>query len=785
LIAGCVFGADGTTQDSDLIAAIVQILNLIFILITFLMTPAIILAGWLLSPDWTMGDFFGLRPYFIQVWVLVSNLVYIAFAFLLLAMAVIQIFGSNSNYAFKKKLPRFLVGILIVPFTWLIVSWTLSFANQAVAAVLSIPLGAIDTTKPGATSDSPFHLKTIPTKFNLDFSEDAPWSIKCGDNGATEDGVKCISPAEFIKNNDAGPFFIIMIYAYDIFKIQETDITTFDDVCSGDNGNAKWCIKELAKLLQKFWVALITTVFFGIILIALCWVLLARSFKLWLYIMFSPLFGLAYAVGDEWLWKVHESSGGGWGGEWVSLGKMWLMPFFSLAMVPVFVSAVLSFGLLFVGVVNNTFSWNLSAETTWPNLGGFCTNWEYLVRYCIGANSWPATATWEGPGHSSTLYIGNNPDSQIVFNFWQISSGMVAEAAGWGGLGGAGQGLAEWGRDVFAHIILTLMSLGILWMGIKAAVSSDEVTKMAFEPFAKFGDSVGHFVQQVPSYIPTPHPAFKAFDPSVWGTAGETLRQIWDQHTYDKKKTLQDIMMNPGVREWIGDLRSAADDMKRTAQVLQENNTLWSSVWAFDQINKNLEKGLKKMENDTTVATSTDGQNRTLTIKSFIEKLESARDVSQRNSVIAEYKPLIEKMALSSDENVKNMAQVLLTNTSARSWTTVWKAFAGITLDSRKRTIKGLEKNPGSEVWLTQIKPEDLTPIQQQALQNPAIKDNLVSTKTLVEKKAALNQLFDWIPEEENEENNKFIQELAQKMYDLSQTQWTPSAPATPTAPNP
>ena len=137
MFCGCAFAE---SKDSDLVAAIVQILNLVFLLITFLMTPAIIMAGWLLSPDWTMGDFFGLRPYFIQIWILVSNMVYIAFALLLLGMAVIQIFGSNSNYAFKKKLPRFLVGILIVPFTWLIVSWTLSFANQAVAAILSIPL---------------------------------------------------------------------------------------------------------------------------------------------------------------------------------------------------------------------------------------------------------------------------------------------------------------------------------------------------------------------------------------------------------------------------------------------------------------------------------------------------------------------------------------------------------------------------------------------------------------------------------------------------------------------
>lgn len=123
---------------------IIQGMNLVFAMVTALLTPAVILAGWLLTPDWTMGDFFGLRPYFINVWVLVSNLVYIAFALILLFLAVMQIFGSESSeYTFKKKLPQFLVGILMVPFTWLIVSWTLSFANQATAAVLSVPMGAI------------------------------------------------------------------------------------------------------------------------------------------------------------------------------------------------------------------------------------------------------------------------------------------------------------------------------------------------------------------------------------------------------------------------------------------------------------------------------------------------------------------------------------------------------------------------------------------------------------------------------------------------------------------
>jgi len=53
----------------------------------------VILAGWLLSPDWTMGDFFGLRAYFKEVWILVANIVYIIFALMLLYMAIMQIFG--------------------------------------------------------------------------------------------------------------------------------------------------------------------------------------------------------------------------------------------------------------------------------------------------------------------------------------------------------------------------------------------------------------------------------------------------------------------------------------------------------------------------------------------------------------------------------------------------------------------------------------------------------------------------------------------------------------------
>jgi len=51
------------------------------------------------------------------------------------------------------------------------VSWTLSFANQAVAAVLSIPMGSISKLDSGSLSNtqdtSLWHKKTLPTVYDF------------------------------------------------------------------------------------------------------------------------------------------------------------------------------------------------------------------------------------------------------------------------------------------------------------------------------------------------------------------------------------------------------------------------------------------------------------------------------------------------------------------------------------------------------------------------------------------------------------------------------------------
>ena len=81
------------TPEDTTINSIISILNLGIGVLTFLITPLIMLAGWLLSPDWTFGEIFGLRPILHQLWVLISNVVYVIFGFMLVFIAFANIFG--------------------------------------------------------------------------------------------------------------------------------------------------------------------------------------------------------------------------------------------------------------------------------------------------------------------------------------------------------------------------------------------------------------------------------------------------------------------------------------------------------------------------------------------------------------------------------------------------------------------------------------------------------------------------------------------------------------------
>jgi phosphoglycerol transferase MdoB-like AlkP superfamily enzyme len=104
-----------------------------------------------MSPDWTSGDLFGLRTPMYALWVTVSNIVYFIYAILLILIALGTMFGQD-KFSYKVMLPKLALGILMVPFTWWFVQWTISIATVVTASVITIPAETMnsDTQKNGA-----------------------------------------------------------------------------------------------------------------------------------------------------------------------------------------------------------------------------------------------------------------------------------------------------------------------------------------------------------------------------------------------------------------------------------------------------------------------------------------------------------------------------------------------------------------------------------------------------------------------------------------------------------
>ena len=83
---------------------------------------------------------------------------------MLIVVAIANIFGQSDSYAIKKMLPRFIIGVIMVPFTWWMVSATLSVSSYMTALVLRMPADMI------TASNSPEYSVNIPKKCNLDFT---------------------------------------------------------------------------------------------------------------------------------------------------------------------------------------------------------------------------------------------------------------------------------------------------------------------------------------------------------------------------------------------------------------------------------------------------------------------------------------------------------------------------------------------------------------------------------------------------------------------------------------
>ena len=414
------------------------------------------LATIFLSPSWLNGSLFGLNGYFKEIWIRVSNVVYFVFAFLLIWIAFMNIIWKNADqYQLKQALPKFIVWVLIVPFSWFLVQFILSISAILTVSALSLPFSTFDEyeTKLGNVKVPQTLVLDLSTVlWTATWSTDAwaatEWTATNNDkniNGFIRTEWKTIPLTDITwweGSASTSIFWIISMYTYWILSLD-----TIDDVKAADFKS----IQNLWDLIVKLLFDVVFVLIYSILIIALWLVLMIRWIYIWIYTMMSPVFWLMYFFDKK-----------DWWGDWF-FAKFNLKDFISLAMVPVYTMLALSFWLLFLYVI-----W------TWMQV------WDWWGNSDVKITDNTLSVWWD-----------NGFQLKIEWTTWSIDSTTWLMASLW----------ITWLWIVWS-LILKVFGIVVLWWAIMAALRSSEITKTIVQPLHDFGSKVWQIATTAPANIP-------------------------------------------------------------------------------------------------------------------------------------------------------------------------------------------------------------------------------------------------------------------------------------------
>lgn len=356
------------------------LVGLIKIITVFLSISTVLISS-LMAPEWTSWSVLWLNQPLKELWYLISNIVYFIFAIIFIYIAIMNILWKSWDYELKSALPRFIVWLLIVPFSWFIVQFIISISGILTVAVLSIPYDTFKNTD--LFNDNKAE---IPKCTNITINNDqtkslADWNIKnfidCWDEKITL--KELLDPSK-----SSNIFWIINIYTYWVMKIDKNAVIFTQDLSA---------IKKTSDIILKLWFDWIFVLVYLLLLLALMMALFVRWFWMWIFAMFSPLFWLLhfFKKSSSWAWS------------W-DMKNLNIVQFIKLAMMPVYVAWALSFWLLFLFVAWKSISWDI-----WNNTWSLkiSKEWNVIVN-------WWTTITLKSPVTNE----GTNIISWFNWSIW-------------------------------------------------------------------------------------------------------------------------------------------------------------------------------------------------------------------------------------------------------------------------------------------------------------------------------------------------------------------------------
>lgn len=479
---------------------------------------------WFLTPEWTTGSAIWFDDKLKDLWILMSNVVYTIFALILIIIAFMNIIWKWENtWELKQAIPKFIVWVLIVPFSWFIVWAVIWLSSILTTAVLTIPWDSFPKTfenleKVEFCKDVVYNVWDITAKW--------AWEKK-------KDPIECeteISFAKFIETND-NIFWIVSVYTYWVMKIDSNWKLFQTDI-------KNW-IKSLADLTVKWIIDILFFIIFIILMIALLMALFMRWIYIWVFTVLSPLFWLLYFFWD----KTPES-----------LKNFTFSKFLWLAMMPVYVSAALSFWLLFILV-----AWE------WMSESATSSKCEGSKSLCISES--------EGKEWYTIKFLWTS--HTFNWSFW--SAWETAGETIWS---------FKW---AFGTMILQIFWLAIMWIAIMAALKSSELTQEVVKPIESFGSSVWQLAMKAPTYAPIiPAPGgwtmSAAWMWSFWQTMQSTIHS---KYTWEGSTKATDLFWGSGAQRSLNLLRDSNIDLKNADKA---NLQKYLNEWLVKLNNKEITK---------------------------------------------------------------------------------------------------------------------------------------------------------------------------------------------------
>lgn len=337
-------------------------------IVTVLLSIATVFVSALMSPEWTTWSVLWLDKPLKDLWYLISNIVYFLFSLIFIYIAIMNIIWKWGDYELKSALPRFIVWLLIVPFSWFIVQFVISISWVLTVAVLSIPY---DTFKNTNIMSDDLSKTMVPncTKNIIIWSNESNSTINTNN---VNEFVKCewedIPLSEILNpKNSSNIFWIINIYTYWVMKIDKNAEIFNEDILKN--------IGDVANIVLKLWFDGVFVVVYCLLVLALMMALFVRWFWMWMFAMFSPLFWLLHFFKKWWSWA-----------GWWDMKNFNFVQLIKLALMPVYVAGALSFWLLFLFVAWKWISWDSNENFALTNSWTTIKTWDVTLTLL-----WPVT----------------------------------------------------------------------------------------------------------------------------------------------------------------------------------------------------------------------------------------------------------------------------------------------------------------------------------------------------------------------------------------------------------